>query len=345
MSDLIIEIKSFSIKVFRKRQKLIFKKFGESIVDPSQPVNNSTLIPALQEFINDSFEKIKSKSVFSDDFLSIPHGSRQKKLKIELIEVDTKNSCIHGVYTGGITGDEGNFNKKNKGRKGYQKTPFETDDFVDNPFFFTMYFPINSDTGILIMQKYSNHRSMTIDFRTLLIEMFRQASYSIRYDNFITDGMKDTFSKTSIVEKITMVQKSASKELNKNFLFLGKDKQYKIKVEISEIDTPTAKFIDNVKSRVKKELSVEDYANYFPELNDLGLEKGKTRVTTSISDENGRSNVKFTDVSNYLDKLIPKITVPENLKVVQTKDSFHYKPLRDKLINILHTEIIPSLED
>lgn len=322
----------------------MFKEVGESFVKPPTVLTNSTLIPVVKDFILSSFEEVKSKTPFSDDFLTINVGAKHKKIKIELLENDIKNSCIHGIYTGGITGDEGNFNKKRKGEKGYKKTPFESDDFVDTPFFFTLYFPINSDTGILVTQKYSNHRSMTREFRSVVSEIFRLENFSMIFGNFITEPMRVKFSKKSIVEKITMTQKSASKALNENFLFLGEEKRYKIKVEISEINTPTAKFIDNVKKRVKKELSIDDYASYFPELTELGLEKGKTKVTTSISDEDGRSNIDYNDVSNYLDKLIPKITLPENLRVIQRNSDFEYSPLKDKIISILNTEIIPSLK-
>ena len=344
MSDLILEIKSFTIKEFRKRQNLPFKKIGEDVLIPNGSVTNSTIIPGLKDYIQQSFEHIKSKNAFSDDFLSLPAGAKQKKLKLELLEVDPVNSCVHGIYTGGITGDEGNFNKKNKGSAGYKKTPLELEDFVDTPFFFTLYFPINSDTGILITQKYGNHRSMTQEFRALLSEMFHIKNYTLRYNPFVTQSMKDKFSKNPIVERVTFTQTKAGKNLNEQFLFLGEDKQYKIKVEISEIDTPLAKFIDNVKKRTKKELNISEYAEYFPELSDFGFEQDKTKLSTKISGTDGGSNVPLSEVSNYLDKLLPKITVPEKLKVTQSGDTFTYDLLKAKLISILNTEVIPTLE-
>ena len=330
--QIILEIKTFSISNKNKKEALTFENIGTTLFGAdSDELDNEHLVGYLKYFLAQSIDSLKGE----DGFLINP--TKTKKFKFHVVESDFVNSCVYGVVAGGNIGDEGNFNKKNG--KLYSTTPLGLEDFTDTPFMFLIYFPINSDTGVIMCQKYSD-RTLNNEIRQVFRQGFYERGYTMRYNPFLSEKQKKLFKK-AMVEKVTITQNKAGKKLNDKFSFLGDDKQYKIKIEISEIDTPIQKFADRI--RVKGEKDIEEYIDYFPELNEFGIEKDKASVETFIKNDGGTAKPKMKDLGNYLDKILPKITIDTIHKIRNESGKYIYDDMLKQMVSILNKEVIPTL--
>ena len=240
--QLILDIKTFSIHPPKKRDVLNLQNVGVQIFGANQEkLDNKHLIGYLKQFL------LKSISELGGDDGFLMNENKTKKFKFHFLESDFENSCVFGIVAGGNIGEDGNFNKKTG--KVYSTTPLGVEDFTDNPFFFMIYFPVNWDRGVIMCQKYSD-KTLNQEIRDVFRHSFYDKGYKLRYNSFISEKQKKMFKK-AMVEKVTIVQNKAGKKLNDKFLFLGDDKQYKIKIEISEINTPIQKFTDRINKKRK----------------------------------------------------------------------------------------------
>ena len=284
--------------------------------------------------MKNSFDNLNESG---EEFMS--DDSKTKKFRFHSIMADAHNSCVYGIFEGGNSNEEGNFNKKISAKK-YSRTRVGLDDFTDSPFFFLIHFPIDSDTGILMIQKYSD-KSMNQEFKNLFREFFRQRKHNVRYQVFLSEKMKETFKKGSLVEKITIMQTRAGKGLQEKFHFLQEGKAYKIKLEISEINSPAVDFIKKI---VSPEQDVDSAVDQFPDLAEFGIEKGKSSVTTHMNDDGNRAHVQMKDLGGYLDKIVPKEVIPSENKIIALEGgNYQYADMQKYIVNLLNNTVLRSL--
>ncbi|WP_341900787.1 hypothetical protein [Fluviicola taffensis] len=334
--QLFLEIKTFSIRYRGKRDLLLLNEVGRRLFGLTEKkITNKLLLNGFKTFVENSFNTAKSSP--EEDFVSNLY--KTKKYRFDLLEVDVKNSCVYGIFVGGNTGEEGNFNKR-AGKK-YVKTPLGPEDFTDSPFFFMIHFPVNSDTGVVMIQKY-NDKSLNSEFQALIRQFFHLEGFNLTYKIFMSDKQKAILKKGSFVDKITIVQNKANKKLNEKLLFLADDKQYKIKIEISEIDVP---IVDFAKSIVrKKEHDIEEYLSEFPDLVEFGIDADKSTIKAHVTGENAQGNPRFKDMGSYLEKMIPKIELNAVNKIKIENGKYNYQALYEDFIQVLDNDIIKTLE-
>ena len=333
--QLILEIKTFSI---HKGVNIKPIPFSEIAVNPlgleKSKISNKNVISALLEFIKTSFDSLKQS-----EELFLSNDSKTKKFRFHCIDKDIKNSCLLGVFEGGNTNEIGNFNKRITSKQ-YNQFPLGSDDFTDSPFFFLIYLPINSDTGVLMIQKYSD-KSLNQDFKNLFREFFRQKGFNVRMHTFLSDAMKAQFKKGAIIEKITIAQQKAGRGLQEKFKFLQESKEYKIKIEISEINSPFADVFDRLRTPQQE---IKRISEMFPGLTECGIDVDKSTVSTNIHGEGAIAKVKISDLGAYMDKLIPKEIIPNEHKIVNlVNGKYDYSSISNYVIELLNNMVLVSL--
>lgn len=191
-----------------------------------------------------------------------------------------------------------------------------------------------------MIQKYSD-KSLNQDFKNLFREFFRQKGFNVRMHTFLSDAMKAQFKKGAIIEKITIAQQKAGRGLQEKFKFLQESKEYKIKIEISEINSPFADFFDKLRTPQQE---IKKISEIFPDLTEFGIDVDKSTVSTNIHGEGAIAKVKISDLGAYMDKLIPKEIIPNEHKIVNlVNGKYDYSSISNYVIELLNNMVLVSL--
>jgi hypothetical protein len=158
---------------------------------------------------------------------------------------------------------------------------------------------------------------------------------------FLSDAMKAQFKKGAIIEKITIAQQKAGRGLQEKFKFLQESKEYKIKIEISEINSPFADFFDKLRTPQQE---IKKISEIFPDLTEFGIDVDKSTVSTNIHGEGAIAKVKISDLGAYMDKLIPKEIIPNEHKIVNlVNGKYDYSSISNYVIELLNNMVLVSL--
>jgi hypothetical protein len=331
-----LEIKTFSISPALKQNKMSAAEIGKNIFGLNETTFNQTsFIEHFKSFVFDGFDSLKKPDGF------IVNDSITKKFKVvQLIDNLEYNSFI-GIYIGGTIGEKGKFNKKSNGI--YKSQIMGPDDFTDIPFLFYIHFSVDSSVGVIMLYRTSS-RSMNQEIKAMIKEIFFNKGYSLRYHNFISDNQKESFKNFSIVDKIVISQNVRGIDMTDEYSFFAKEKEYRIKIEISGIDESANNFFKRI-FKQKKKSKKTSIKSMFPEFKDLGIDREKASIKTIVNEKGGQlAKPDFKDYETYFDKLLPKINLNDSSSIEYgNSNSFTYSALLTELNGILVEEVWPTL--
>ncbi|WP_417266098.1 hypothetical protein [Brumimicrobium sp.] len=222
----------------------------------------------------------------------------------------------------------------------------DIEDFTDIPFLFYIHFPIDSSVGVIMMYK-TSARSMNREVKSFIKSLFSFKGFTVRYRPFISKNQKKEFESFSTVEKIVISQNVRGGDMDDPYEFFDTEKKYKVKIEVSEINEPTNKFLKSIKKKISK-ANKDNTQELFPEFKDAGIDKDNADIKTYIKEKGGSSaKADFEDYDSYLEKLLPKITLKEKSTVEYGNSTgvFIYDELLSELNSILKDEVIPTLNE
>lgn len=234
-------------------------------------------------------------------------------------DIGFARNVINGEVYGGPTDMEQSIYKRNNAKKKTGK--LENDDIATLPFFFKIWTPYDYNTGILMVQSYSNE-TITLLIKTHLTKYIQTFGYSLIITPYISEEIAEAYKKRSNVYKVTYVKERLNQDKRKllNPLFAEFD-NLKIKIEVSGF---------------KK--SISDFWSAFTKNNPIGsnlsdfdmTEVDDYEVVAHYEDEEGHKS-STTVAKNY--EIKPTIFLPDSLKI----SGSHYYDF-DKMVK--HTQAI-----
>jgi hypothetical protein len=332
-----LEIKTFTVKQLTKRTPLSAREIGEMIFNINPTVlNNTSLVKSFKNFISDGYTNLKD----TDNY--IINESQNKKFRLELVAENLEYNSFIGVVTGGIVGERGRFNKKRSGV--YTTENMDIDDFTDIPFLFYVHLSIDSPVGVIMIYRTST-RSLNKEIKALFSQCFRESGYSITYRPFLSESQIKRLKDFSTVEKIVISQNVRGASMNDQYSFFDQERQYTVKIEISQINEPSSSFFPKIMNR-KNRFEKESVKSIFPNFRDLGINNEEASIKTFVKEEGGSyANPKLEEYDTYFEKMIPKLFLNENSSVEYgiNNTEFTYINLLTELNTILVNEVLPTL--
>lgn len=140
-------------------------------------------------------------------------------------------NIIDGAVIGGQTGIPQDLFKQNNAVSPTGNVAF--DDVTTLPYYIKLWTPLDHNTGILMVQSYSN-LTVTDLVKTHLSKFFNNFSYSLIITSFVPKSVVEHFKKESNVYKVAFVKESLRKDKRKllNPLFTEFD-NLNIRIEVS----------------------------------------------------------------------------------------------------------------
>lgn len=124
---------------------------------------------------------------------------------IENLSIELENNTISGKFIGGNTGIE--YSVYNNDNATEITHIVQETEVASLPFYFLIWFPKGFNTGVLIVQKYSNQSCLSL-FRQRLKEIFSDFNYKIKWTKFVPQEIRDNFLKDSMITEIDISWKS-----------------------------------------------------------------------------------------------------------------------------------------
>ncbi|MDR2084886.1 MAG: hypothetical protein LBP67_07820 [Bacteroidales bacterium] len=237
-------------------------------------------------------------------------------------KIDFYSNVINGEIFGGPTDMQQSIYKKNNSKK--KTGNLEKDDIATLPFFFKFWTPYDHNTGVLMVQSYSNH-TITELVKIHLTKYINTFGYSIIITPYIPESIAEKYKEHSNVYKITYVKERLTKDKRKllNPLFTDFD-NLKIKIEVSGFKESVNDFWDKFRKSGKTLGSnLEDF--------DI-KEEDDYEVIAHYVDENGHKT--HTSMAKNL-KINPTNFLPEILKQ-SVSNHFDFDKIRKHTNSILN---------
>jgi hypothetical protein len=183
-------------------------------------------VTAYKEFIKDYISSFNKQFELNKDKtkgISVPKTH-------EFVSRSEKN-IIDGAVIGGQTGIPQDLFKQNNAVAPTGNVAF--DDVTTLPYYIKIWTPLDHNTGILMVQSYSN-LSVTDLVKMHLSKFFKNFSYSLVITPFVPKSIIEHFKKESNVYKVAFVKESLRKDKRKllNPLFTEFD-DLNIRIEVS----------------------------------------------------------------------------------------------------------------
>lgn len=198
----------------------------------------------------------------------------------------------------------------------------QRDDVAGLNFYVKLWTPINSDTGLLMIQYYSNS-SITQLIKTNLREYFKTYDMYLYIDEYIPKEIIEDYKKNSRVTKVQYVKVCERKKTKENLNgYFAEFDQIKIKVEVSgfgwvSVNEFVPNFLKGQKANIADlEITDEDYevTLFYEDRNkrktSANISKKKNITPTFILPEdltNSDGVYDFTEIINYTDELLEKV--------------------------------------
>lgn len=216
-------------------------------------------------------------------------------------KIGFSNNVINGEVYGGPTDMEQSIYKRGDSKR--KTGQLDNDDIATVPFFFKVWTPFDHNTGVLMVQSYSNE-TITILIKTHLTKFIQTFGYSLIITPYISKAVVKTFEERSNVYQVTYIKERLTRDKRKllNPLFTDFD-NLKIRIEVSGFKES----VNNFWNKFNK-----DGKTLGSNLEDFDIkEKDDYEVIAHYIDEDGHKS--STSVAK---KLIPNPTVflPDALK-------------------------------
>ena len=209
-------------------------------------------------------------------------------------------NIINGEVNGGPTDMEQTIYKRNNAKKKTGK--LENDDIATLPFFFKLWTPYDHNTGVLMVQSYSNETITTL-IKLHLTKFIQKFGYSLIITPYINKGLVDAYCERSNVYKVTYVKERLNKSKRQliNPIFTEFE-NLKVKIEVSGFKKSIMDFWDNFNKHLPIGSNLSDFD--IKEVDDY-------EVIAHYEDENGHK-ASTGIAKDYVIK--PTIFLPDALK-------------------------------
>lgn len=209
-------------------------------------------------------------------------------------------NIINGEVNGGPTDMEQTIYKCNNAKKKTGK--LENDDIATLPFFFKLWTPYDHNTGVLMVQSYSNETITTL-IKLHLTKFIQKFGYSLIITPYINKGLVDAYCERSNVYKVTYVKERLNKSKRQliNPIFTEFE-NLKVKIEVSGFKKSIMDFWDNFNKHLPIGSNLSDFD--IKEVDDY-------EVIAHYEDENGHK-ASTGIAKDYVIK--PTIFLPDALK-------------------------------
>ncbi len=244
-------------------------------------------------------------------------GTRLSKISSPI----NANEVIHGVLDGGLYGRTRNLSKVTST---VDRTPILVDHIVTDQFYFLLYTPMDYNTGILMIQGYSDIKISDI-FRKHLQDYFKTSEIKCDFEYYLPDVFREKYLNGATLSTFTFtsgwhVSGGFDEDLPKEF-------DFNVKIEITDKDPKVPiKYYDRLMMALKS--SFFNINNVKKSLRDFQSEGTKIRTregknipiqmedqeirpvillnNVGVSIESGH-NPAFTKVNEYCRKILEEI--------------------------------------
>ncbi len=242
--------------------------------------------------------------------------------------IRSNNNIIDGEIIGGPTGiDQKLYLRKNSKK---EEGKITNDNVTVLPYYIKLWTPLDHNTGILMVQSYSNH-TVTEMVKVYISRMFQDYNYSIVITPHIPNAVKEEYRHNSSVYKVAFVKESLSKDKRKlmNPLFT-EFAGLKIRIEVSGFSE-----------------KVEDFWSKFTGNNKI--------LNSNLEDFDIKENDDFKTIAYYKDdkghksnttikkqiEIRPTVFLDSKLKKAGSEhyDFVKIKEHTDSILNNIKTEI------
>lgn len=192
---------------------------------------------------NDSYKEFINKFIllFGNEFkLNADNTKAISATKDKQFNFRSNTNVIDGEIIGGTTGIDQTLYKRKNSKKG--EGNITTDTVSALPFFIKLWTPMDHNTGVLMIQSYSNH-TVTEMVKSYLSKFFQDYNYSIIITPYIPNAIKEKYRNNSSVYKVALIRESLTKNKRKllNPLFTEFE-GLKVRIEISGFTEKSTEF-------------------------------------------------------------------------------------------------------
>lgn len=314
-NNLKLEIFRFSLKDKDGENKDLknFKTLFETI-NTNKVDSYKTFVQGFINYFNNEFK------LNADENKAITSSSKNT------YSFKTKENIIDGEVFGGPTGVDQEIFKTNNSK---DKTgDVNADDVATLPFYFKLWTPFDHDTGVLMVQSYSNY-TITLLIKTHLANYIKTYNYNLIFTPYITKEIIEKYKENSSVYKVSYVKEKLNLDKRKllNPIFTEFE-NLKIKIEVSGFKKSVSEFWDTfTKSNKTIGSNVEDF--------DIKEEEDYD-VVAYYKDEDGHKS--YTSISKNF-KIQPTIFLPNSIKAIG-KQHYDFEKIKN------HTEsILKNIKD
>lgn len=308
--DLKLGLYKVGIKYPKNKNFLPFKEvFDKVIIDGDKVSKYRTFLESYSESFEGAFKSTDNmKSVAFLKWDSIPD-----------------KDIICGLIIGGLSNIE---------RPIYKHTDINKivgtlnkENIAALPFFFTIWLPSDSSTGLLIFQYYS---STTVfgEFNKNLKDFF-SVKYGLTFNTFpfVPEKMQEAFFKSSVINKIALINKKVDKSARNKFgPLLSEEEEFAVRLEIFNLKKNPSAF-------KKKVMEILNATKKFfkADLEEIGMFDDNFDMRIYYENANG----KRTYATLQKDfQILPTIDVEADCKA-NGKDYVDYDKIKKYCLNLL----------
>lgn len=285
-----------------------------SFFEKAFPQNNKE--DSYKEFIK------KYRSVFDSKFTL--NADKNKGISVKessQYNIHSNSNTIDTEIIGGATGIFQTLYKQDNSQS--VKGEIDSDDIATLPYFIKIWTPFDHDSGVLMVQNYSNNTVTSLVKKHLSL-LFQEYGYSLIISTYIPESVKDKYKNDSKVYKVAFVKESLSE--NKRSLInplFTEFKDLKVRIEISGFKES----IENFWAKFKGDEKIIN-----SNLEDFDIKENEDFETIAYY-EDSAGNKSHTSVRKDFD-IKPTIFLSENLKI-SNSDHYDYEKMRNHTNEIL----------
>lgn len=257
---------------------------------------------------------------FNDEFKTNTDGDKAiTTTKDSKLSVASERNIINGEISGGPTNREQSIFKRRNAK--YKTGKVYDDDVVSSSFFIKMWMPYDYESGVLMIQSYSNANVSDL-IRDHFRKFIQSKGYKVTVTSYLPKTIEDRRTMTSNVVSVTYVKDKLSEGKRKllNPLF-AEYEDLKVKIVISGFSTPVADFMKKFK---------KDGRVLTTDIDALEMKKDEEQnVLTTYQDESGRRSVFKIDESRLRD--FSYIYLPEEINLAG-KNTYDFNEI------VMHTD-------
>lgn len=314
-----LEIFSIGIKSYKSKHKQLLN-FSE-LLDKIGKNKDEAYHKFISDFRNLFDGKFQSDIKKNKTITSPQNGNNLFSSKFNIIDSDILGGAIGSVQT--------IYNQDNANEPIAEITETQV---ASLPFYLKLWTPYDHNSGILMVQSYTNY-TVTELVKRKLRDLFKTYGYTLIVTTFIPKIIKEEYLKKSKVYQLAIINNKVSRGKREilNPIF-AEYENLKIEVRITGFKEPVTRFWERLRNDKKANQLIG--AN----LDDLDInDENNYEIKAYYKDENNhKANVNIKDIS----KFSPTIFLPDELK--QENNHFDFDKIKkytDGMLKQIQDEI------